>query len=51
VAELLHGKKAGDTIELPQSVEIGSRRIPAGECRIVRVTPLDDDIREWMEGR
>jgi len=49
VAELLHGKKAGDTIQLPESVEIGSRRIPAGECRIVRVTPLDDDIREWME--
>ncbi len=51
VAELLHGKKAGDTIELTETVEIGSRTIPAGTCRITRVTPIDDDIREWMEGR
>jgi len=51
VAELLHGKRVGDTITLPETVEVGSRRIPAGECRIVRITPLDDDIREWMGGR
>ncbi len=51
VAELLHGKRVGDTVSLPTTVEVGARRIPAGECRIVRVTSLDDDIREWMDGR
>jgi transcription elongation GreA/GreB family factor len=51
VAEKLLGKKPGDTIQLPETIEIGSRRIPAGECRITRITPIDDDIREWMEGR
>jgi transcription elongation GreA/GreB family factor len=51
VAELLFGKRAGDAFELPESIEIGARRIPAGPCRITRVTPLDEDIRAWMEGK
>ena len=50
VAELLLGKCAGDTIELAETVEIGPRRLPAGTCRITRVTPIEDDIRAWMDG-
>lgn len=51
VAERLLGQAAGDTVSLPEPVEIGTRKLPAGDGRIVRVTPLDDDIRAWMETR
>ena len=50
VAERLLGKRVGDTIELAETVEIGARRLPAGTCRITRVTPIEDDIRAWMDG-
>ncbi|NQU40716.1 MAG: hypothetical protein HQ523_12250 [Lentisphaerae bacterium] len=50
VAESLYGKRPGDTITLPETIEVGERRIPAGICRIVRITPLDEDVRAWMAG-
>jgi transcription elongation GreA/GreB family factor len=50
LAELLTGRRPGDSVEIPVRDPAGAAAGMRETCRIAAVRPLDEEVRRWING-